>query len=153
MALTYCSGPFEVRNTRPASAFSKGDVVQYDSASSLSYADPLLGTSFYGGVALSSSTESYRDLVPWVLAHPNTEFYVTIATGSAVSEGYEYDLVPVTGDWEIATSSTTPRVVVTHDQTRADIQQRNSESADSWVIVKFLASAESGKVNVGTIYG
>jgi hypothetical protein len=153
MALYYAYGPYRIRNIRPKSAFSRGDVVQYDSASSLSYANPLIGTSEYAGVALSSSTESYRSKVPYVVIQPGTGFWTTIAVGSAVSEGFPYDLVPVSGDWEIATSSTTPRVVVSKDQTNADVQRRNTESADSWVIVEFYTSADSGTVRVGTVFG
>ena len=154
MALTYAGGPLNINNSRPKSAFSAGDVVQYDSASSLSFANPLgTAASEYAGVALSSSTESYLAKVPWVVAGPLTGFWTTIATGSAVSEGFKYDLVPVSGNWEIATSATTPRVVVVKDQTNADVQRRNTESADSWVIVEFITSADSGTVQIGTIFG
>jgi len=153
MALQYAYGPYRIRNTRPKSAFSRGDVVQYDSASSLSYADPLLGTSEYAGVALSSSTESYANKVPWLVAYPGTGFWVTIAAGSAVSEGFPYDLVPVSGNWEIATSIVTPRVIVAKDQTNTDVQRRNTESADSWVIVEFITSTDSGTDRVGTLFG
>jgi hypothetical protein len=88
-----------------------------------------------------------------LVAQPGTGFWTTIATGSAVSEGFPYDLVPVSNDWEIATSSTTPRVVVSKDQTNADVQRRNTESNDSWVIVEFITSADSGTVRVGTVFG
>ena len=95
MALTYAGGPLKIKNSRPKSAFSRGDVIMFDSASSLSFANPLgTAASEYAGVAISSSTESYRSKVPYIVAQPMTEFWVTIAAGSAVSEGFNYDLVP-----------------------------------------------------------
>lgn len=154
MALTYAGGHLRIKNSRPKSAFSRGDVIMFDSASSLSFANPLgTAASEYAGVAISSSTESYRSKVPYIVAQPMTEFWVTIATGSAVSEGFNFDLVPVSGDWEIATSIITPRVVVVKDQTHADVQRRNLESADSFVIVEFITSADSGSDRIGTAFG
>lgn len=144
MALYYHSGPHIIEHGKPKSAFSRGDLLEVDSASSLSYADALLaGGNYIVGVALSSSTESVDNRVPYLVAHPQTRFYVTAtaAAANALSKFSVVDLAPASGDWEVTNSANTSICVVWSTASEdADIVQRNTESADSWVVVSILSS-------------
>ena len=143
--LHYAGGPLEIRNGKPASAFSKGDLLVFDSGSSLSYADVLFAAgSIIAGVALSSSTESRRDLVPYVVAKPETKFWIeaTPAAAQAARVGVTSDLsADGTGNWQLGTSQNSAIALVRSESSEdASIQQRDSESDSSWVIVSLVST-------------
>lgn len=75
MAFWHAYGPYEMGEGKPASAFSKGDILVYTSASSLSRADnTATGTGDIAGVATADSTQSVRDLVTFVKVNADTVF-------------------------------------------------------------------------------
>jgi len=148
MALYYHSGPHIVEHGKPKSAFSRGDLLEVDSASSLSYADALFaGANVFVGVALSSSTESVSDKVPYLIAHPDTRFWITstAAVANAVSKFSVVDLTPVSGDWELTNSGNTAMALVWSTSSEdADIVTRNTESADSWNVISIVSAVVQG---------
>lgn len=138
MALYYHSGPHIVEHGKPASAFSKGDLLEWNSSSSLSYADALFAGSIIAGVALSCSTSSVDDKVPFLLPTPTTKFWTTAtaANSQAVARFNIYDLSPASGDWELGSSQNSSLAVVWSTSSEdATIVERDSESADSWVVI------------------
>lgn len=148
MALYYHSGPHIVEHGKPKSAFSKGDLLEVDSASSLSYADALFaGANVFIGVALSSSTESVSDKVPYLLANDDTRFWVTAAAAAAnaVSKFSVVDLTPVSGDWEVTNSGNTAMALVwSNASLDEDIVSRNSDSNDSWLVISIVSAVMQG---------
>lgn len=144
MALFYAGGPMEIEHGKPASAFSKGDLLQFDSGSSLSFADARFAAgTIIAGVALSSSIESVADKVPYIVAKPETRFWITAtaANAQAAMKSQVLDLGPASGDWEVASSTNSKIVTVrSESSTDASIQQRDSESNDSWVIVSITST-------------
>jgi hypothetical protein len=154
MALYYAGGPRYVQHSKPVSAFSRGDLLCFDSGSSTSYCDALFTAGVeVVGVALSSSTESVSDKVPYILAHPDTRFWITAtaANAGAAQRGKTVDLTPASGDWELAVSSTNSAIayIWSESSTDATIQSRDSESNDSWVIVSIVSSPVQGTGAVG----
>lgn len=154
MELYYAGGPRIVMHNKPASAFSRGDLLCYNSGSSLSFADTLFTAGIeLAGVALSSSTESVSDKVPYIVAHPDTRFWVTAtaANAGAAQRGKTVDLLPASGDWELATASTNSAIayIWSESSTDATLQQRDTESADSWVIISIVSSPAAGVGAIG----
>jgi hypothetical protein len=146
MALSYAGGPLEIEHGKPLSAFSKGDLLQF-SDSSLSYADVLQAAgSVIAGVALSSSTESVSDKVPYIVAQPLTRFWITATINSAGSatRGYTSELsAHGSGDWQLGdinSSLTNNALVRSESSTDATIAQRDKESNKSWVIISIVST-------------
>ena len=149
MALYYAGGPLEIRHAKPASAFSRGDLLDFSvSDSSLSYADVLAAAGQRtAGVALSSSTESVQDKVPYIVAQPLTRFWITATAASAGSatRGYTSELsAHGSGDWQlgdIAGSNTTANALVrSESSTDPTIVQKDKESSKSWVIISLVST-------------
>ncbi len=148
----YASGPFEIQNFQPNSAFSRGDVVMVaggtGGVSNISAANDLFAsTSSIIGVVTSSSTESYRDLVSVVLALPGTVFTAPLESAlstdavSLITAGLTYDIrIDTDGsnqrEYSVASSVLSQRVVVVDTGNVADIN-----SAKSCVLVRFLSAA------------
>lgn len=145
MALYYAGGDCEIRHGKPASAFSKGDLIVFNSGSSLSYADVLFAAgTIIAGVALSSSTESYNDLVPYIVAKPETRFWIsaTAAAAQAAQRGTTSDLSAAgTANWQYGTSQNSAIALVrSESSTDPTIAQRDKESANSWVIISLVST-------------
>jgi len=148
MALYYAGGPLEIRHGKPASAFSRGDLLDFTaSSSSLSYADVLAAAGQRtAGVALSSSTESVNDEVPYIVAQPLTRFWITATPASAGSatRGYTSELsAHGSGDWQLGDANsglTLNALVRSESSTDPTIVQRDSESNKSWVIISLIST-------------
>ena len=143
-AFAYREGglPAAVRHAVPVSAFSKGDPIQFDSNSSLSVMDEIDATAELAGIAESSSTESYRDQVGYVVPTPDSVFWSVATAGSEFTEGWELDIgwTSVTSIWMTLTSAITPRVVVVRGTGHDDMNQWVTDSGITFIQVKFLSS-------------
>ncbi len=154
MALFYAGGTHIVNHAKPASAFSKGDLLELNSGSSLSYADQLhVAGQILAGVALSSSTESVQDKVPYLVAHPDTKFWITAtaANAGAASRFVNYDITPASGDHELAAGSQLSSIALVWSTSSEDasIVKRDADSADSWVIISIVSGPVAGSLAVG----
>lgn len=80
----------------PASAFSKGDVLAYDSNSSLSrISETWPANGDIAGVAAADSIDSIDDQVPYYVPGPQTIWWASLdsATGNALRPGTEADIL------------------------------------------------------------
>lgn len=141
--LRYAFGPADIEEAIAASAFSKGDLLVYDSTSSLSRAPvATLGSIDIAGVALAPSLQSFRNQVPFIKAGPDTVFWSVITPGSNVTAGIELDLVDDNADITdlgrpiVNTSTNTGRVVV-----ERPIARMEQDSGVSRVLVRFIRHA------------
>lgn len=143
--------PAAVKHAIPTSAFSKGDPLAFDSASSLSILPEIAAAAELAGVAESSSTESYRDQVGYVVPTPDSVFWSRATAGSEYTEGWELDIGWTSGSsiWMTLTSANTPRVVVYRGTGHDDMNQWVTESGNTFILVKFLSSS-SGLLHEGT---
>ncbi len=94
----YAGGDTHVfESAQPASAFSKGDLLMFDSNSSLSRL-PSVATGTFGndiaGVATSDSNDSIDNVVNFVVPGPDTLFWASLdsASGDALLPGTECDV-------------------------------------------------------------
>ncbi len=80
----------------PSSAFSKGDILTYDSNSSLSGIDVTFSSSAdtIAGVALSDSIDSLNDQVPYLIPGPDTLFWASLQSvdATALTPGVAVDI-------------------------------------------------------------
>jgi len=137
----YAHGVYEIKHGEAASAYSKGWPLVFTSVSSLSGADvlfPASGASQILGVALSSSTESYRNLSPYVVATSETVFWASLEstlTTSTRTEGELFDIgLNTAGTWSVQSSQLSARVVL------VDTSEIATHSDNSYVLVKFLTA-------------
>jgi len=112
MTFIHARGPVEYDTGIPSSAFSKGDLLQYDSASSLSRWNVLLTAGTLAGVALADSLESLGNQVPYAIARPETIWISTATTGSQFTPGEKLDVEYTGAVFRVSTSANTPAVVV-----------------------------------------
>ena len=140
MGLFYASGPLEQDTAKPSSPFRKGDILVYDSNSSLSRAADLPAAGTIVGVADADSTDSLDDLVPYTIAREDTVFWSDISTAVAsVERGEAKDLGYITfpdsnsSEWVMLDSANTPGVRVDHAGSTHDV----IDSATSRVRVRF----------------
>lgn len=88
MAISYAWGVEELSAGKPASAFSKGDILVYTSASSLSrMPEPAVVSLKIAGVALADSTQSVNNKVGYIKVNPNTVFWSDATPGSTFTRG------------------------------------------------------------------
>ena len=96
---------------------------------------------------MSSSTESVSDDVPYLVPLPTTKFWITATAANAqiASRGVAYDVLPASGDWELASASTITAIGLVFSTSSEDaaIQQRDTESADSWVVISIVSTPVS----------
>lgn len=132
MGLRYAGGPYRESTAIASSAFSKGDVLMFDSASSLSRANELFTSGVtIVGVALADSTESRPgdQEVPYILVQDNTYFYSDCTPGTEFQAGdlrdLEYD---ATNRFRVATSTNTVRVKIAPRGGTQDVQGQSDKS-------------------------
>jgi hypothetical protein len=135
---SYAKGPYQVHWGIPASAFSAGNVLQYDSSSSLSAVNLTLANDFVGVAITDSDKSDSNGRVPFVTLLPNTVFWAHTATDvtSTYTEGSGWDFIASGGNHVIDSSATTVRVIIAPGGNQANIDQ----SDESRVQVYFLGS-------------
>ena len=135
----YASGPKRMDERVPGSAFSKGDILALNSASSWSRLNPYAvaaGTVY--AVATADSTDSINDKVPGVVVQPNTYFWAAVTAGSALTTGEQSGVTfdtSLTGRLELEGSGGTAVVSVVEGTDRID------QSVQSKAIVQFKYAA------------
>lgn len=96
--LRYSRGPFQTLEAEPASTFSKGDLLMYDSNSSLSGMDMRFPSGEdIAGVALADSVDSIAQAdgvnrVPFVVPKSDTYFLSDSTADSRFTAGTEVDI-------------------------------------------------------------
>lgn len=136
MAVWYAYGPKEMGECKPASAFSKGDVLVYTSASSLSrLPEPVTSAASIAGVATCDSTQSVRNLVTFIKVNSDTVFWSHATPGSSYTVG-----AAVNFNYGALTNGTgangsTGTVLARAERAIADIE---GQSVQSRVLVRFI---------------
>ena len=135
--LWYARGPEVVRAAKPASAFSKGDLLVFDSSSSLSRAPILVGDIAIAGVANSDSLSSFNNEIPYTVADPRTVFWsISSTVGSALTPGRELDFVEDNAGRPYVNDSELTSMVLVEE-----IEAEGPDpSVQSRVLVRFLAT-------------
>lgn len=142
--LIYAHGPCRISEGVPSSAFSKGAILMFTSASSLSglpVSTNSLGALPDGsviGVAMADSTASLDNKVPYVIADRDTVFWSDCTIGSQYTAGESVDVEWHFPYWYATTSAITPLLRVVP---RGDSVSMNgiggSNSQQSRILVKF----------------
>lgn len=142
--LQYSSGPEgDTAWVKPASAFSKGDILMLTSASSLSRIPELApaGADIYG-VALCDSTQSIDNKVLVQIPDADTVFLASThsATGSGMTTGQEFDFsfAAPNGRYYVTTSTDSVRAVIVRGTIGA---MALDQSVHSQVLIKLLRHA------------
>ena len=135
---SYAGGPFREVWGKPASAFSAGNVLEFNSSSSLSAANLTLANDFVGVAITDSDKSDVNGRVPYVLLQTGTRFWAHTATNvtSTYTEGSGWDFILSGGNHIVQSSATTVRVVVSPSGNQANIDQSN----ESRIQVYFLGS-------------
>lgn len=139
MTFTYARGPHMSSTAVPSSAFSKGDLLEYNGNSSLSRLREPGGSATASGiigVAEASSLESLNDQVPYTLALEGTVFLASAISTSQLNPGDKRDVgytdsFPDTR-FVVHSSTNTPQVVIMPPGSEDMI-----DSARSVVLVRF----------------
>lgn len=139
--LWYAHGPFRATEGIPASTFSKGDILMYTSASSLSRIPTstasvgALANGHVIGVAMAASTESYNNKVPYIVADRDTVFWSDTTTTSHFTPGESLDVEYTGATFRVTTSVLTPMVRIVPGGESVDMTAINSHK--SMTRVKF----------------
>ena len=144
MGFTYYSGPEgDVVEIKPASAFTRGDLIMLTSASSASRIGELMasGNDIFG-VAEADSSKSINNVVPVRIPDADTVFVASAhsATGSAMTTGQEFDVsyAIANGGQYVTTSADSVRVVIVRGTTGLNAMD---QSTTSQVAVKLIRHA------------
>lgn len=140
----YASGPRRMDERKAGSAFSKGDLLTLNSASSLSRLNPFAAAAntLYA-VANSDSTNSIRGLCSVTVIQPTTRFWARTTPGSALTTGEQSGVSFATGlagRYEVNASSATAIFTVVEGTDRVD------QSVQSKVVGQFRFAA--GELNL-----
>lgn len=119
-------GTVYVREGKPASAFSRGDLLCLTSASSLSKVPALFGIDIVG-VALADSTKSIRNMVTYAIPHADTVFWSTTTPGSAFTRGANVNFNVDSAAHQIANTSA-GTVIAVCVKGNADVPNQSIES-------------------------
>lgn len=127
----------------PASTFSKGDILVFNSNSSLSRpAYAALDSLPIAGVAAADSWQSWNNKVPYWVADPETVWWSAATQGSAHTKGQILDFdVNAAGRPVAVASVATPRFVVEEHQS-----QMADASVQSKVLGRFLVTGSADTV-------
>lgn len=136
--LRYAYGPKEMREAVPSSAFSAGDVLCFDSNSSLSRMPASFGAPI-AGVATSASTSSANNKVPFIVPQADTIFWSECTTGSQYTPGELFDFEYTSARFMLSTSQNTGSATV-----ERNTQDIGGQSVQSRVLVKIVRSAFTG---------
>ena len=113
----------------PASTFSSGDLLMYDSASSLSrIPETFEDADDICGVALCDSTESINNKCTFVISEIDTLFWSDCTTGSQMTPGEILDFEYTSGTYMVTTSATTPRAIIEHAGGTEDVRIQSDRS-------------------------
>lgn len=143
MSFEYASGDYFTEELKPASRFTRGDLLTLDSTSSLSRYNELgvSGNDIFG-VALADSGDSINNKVPVLIPGANCLFIASAhsATGSGMTAGQEFDLsygVPNGGQY-VTTSTDTVRVAIVRGTIGLNAMD---QSVTSQVLCKLIHNA------------
>lgn len=137
--LWYAHGPVRESQGIPASAFSKGDLLMYNSASSLSRiptSSQSVGALAKGtvvGVAKSSSLESIDNKVCYIVATEQTVFWSDATIGSQYTAGEGLDVEYTGATFRVTTSAISPMLRIDPNGASMDV----IDSVNSRVKVMF----------------
>lgn len=143
MGLRYARGSLTMRQGKPASAFSQGDILQLNSASSLSRIAPTWPSGAdIVGVAMADSIDSINNYVAYAAPETDTVWWASADTAltSNLTPGLELDIAFSTanGRYYVTTSTNSVRaVVVEGDVELGDIHS----SVESKVLIKLISHA------------
>lgn len=144
MALRYAHGPRRESTGIPASVFTKGDILMYTSASSLSvipHSTNSVGALAAGlvvGVALADSSKSLNNQVPFIVADRDTVFWSDATIGSQFTAGESIDVETTSGAWRATTSAISPMLRVVQRGGSVEMNAiGGSNSNKSLLLVKF----------------
>ena len=127
----YASGPERYSTGIPASAFSKGDILVYTSASSLSRlqtSSQSVGAAVADiiGIALASSLESIDNQVPYLVLKENTVCWSDCTTGSQMTRAEPLDFEYTGATFRVTTSAITPIAIIDANGASNDVIDSNT---------------------------
>lgn len=143
MAFTHASGPVVREEWKPASVFTRGDLLAFDSASSLSRINVLMpsGADIIG-VAGSNSGQSVLNKVVVEIPGADSLWWASChsATGSAMTPGQEFDVSYAleNGGQYVTTSTDSVRVVIVRGTAGHNAVD---QSVESKVLVRLIRHA------------
>jgi hypothetical protein len=146
MAIRYARGPLVIMEARPASAFSRGDLVMFDSTSSLSAMNVLtpLAATKLAGVAMSASTASINGKVPYFIPQEDTVMWASLDSTSAsrFTPTTSFDIVyaNANGGHYVTDSANTPTAVIVQEPAET-LPLRQSVLSEVLIKLSFNASS------------
>lgn len=145
--LRYSRGPFQTLEGEPVSNFSKGDLLQYDSNSSLSGMNMEFPSGAdIAGVALADSDDSIAQAdgvnrVPYIVPKSDTYFLSESTANSTFTAGRETDFdVDADGRPVVHTSGNSVRAVVAKGT--QDVQGQSTQSRVEIALIEHAGNVE-----------